>query len=231
MLEEFDFNTNKWNTPFATKFAVDLESFAKGGFREAFKARHIKGGPFKEKGFVIKTLLPDKEADIVDIIKDTLDEHVRKSVQCQMTARNLAKTMAVECGEEFGRTFEYTKVYYTKLDSKPAVIEVFLEGNFVKYINNDGELIGRSDDDIQLKAEAFVHYSYIKTKKALMVTDIQGVGYHLTDPEISTRLQKNTNEKWNFCMGNMTLLAMNRFLELHDCNDNKFCRMLKLHQS
>eukprot|EP00111_Clytia_hemisphaerica_P013764 TCONS_00040501-protein len=42
MLEEFDFNTNKWNTPFATKFAVDLESFAKGGFREAFKARHIK---------------------------------------------------------------------------------------------------------------------------------------------------------------------------------------------
>jgi len=40
--------------------------------------------------------------------------------------------------------------------------------------------------ELSSKAETFSHYSYVKSGKQLMVLDIQGVGYFLSDPEIAT---------------------------------------------
>ena len=43
------------------------------------------------------------------------------------------------------------------------------------------------------KAETFMHYK--KSNEAIMVTDIQGFGYHLTDPEIASKEVKDGNDK------------------------------------
>lgn len=59
-----------------------------------------------------------------------------------------------------------------------------------------------------------------------MVTDIQGFGFELTDPEIATIEVKNDNDQWNFCPGNCSLIAITNFFEKHTCN--KFCQLLKL---
>ncbi len=57
-----------------------------------------------------------------------------------------------------------------------------MEGEFIKYINNDGEIVV-TGNEVAYKAEAFAHFTYVKSEKALMVLDIQGTGYSLYDPE------------------------------------------------
>lgn len=56
-----------------------------------------------------------------------------------------------------------------------------LEGTFTKYINNTGKICMESNEELELKAQTFVHFTYVKSKEQLMVTDIQGVGYSLCD--------------------------------------------------
>ena len=62
-----------------------------------------------------------------------------------------------------------------------------------------------------------------------MVTDIQGFGYKLTDPEIASSEALDDKNDWNFCEGNGSMMTITKFLEEHDCN--KFCKMLKLKTS
>ena len=59
-----------------------------------------------------------------------------------------------------------------------VTVEEFIEGDFIKYVNNTGE---RCVDNnlIADKAEAFCHYSYEKSEGKLMVVDIQGSEYIL----------------------------------------------------
>ena len=40
-----------------------------------------------------------------------------------------------------------------------------------------------SNEELELKAQTLVHFTYVKSKEQLMVTDIQGVGYSLCDPK------------------------------------------------
>lgn len=59
-----------------------------------------------------------------------------------------------------------------------------LSGKFSKYINNNGDF-SSNGDEVNLKAEAFAHFSYVKSGKQLMVLDIQGVGNSLCDPVLA----------------------------------------------
>ena len=78
---------------------------------------------------------------------------------------------------EFGPTFEYKKVFMGKTNSGEFVsIEEYIDGDFIKYINNNG--------DVCDKAEAFVLFTHEKSEGKLIVLDIQGAGYTLYDPEI-----------------------------------------------
>ena len=46
--------------------------------------------------------------------------------------------------------------------------------------------IYRDGSEVSLKAETFVHYTYVKSGKKLMVVDIQEKGYGICDPEITS---------------------------------------------
>ena len=75
------------------------------------------------------------------------------------------------------------------------------------------------------KASCFAHFSYVYTEMQVMVLDLQGVGYSLCDPEIATMTLLDVGEL-NFCAGNPSHEAINRFLAEHNCN--RYCKMLAL---
>lgn len=80
-----------------------------------------------------------------------------------------------------------------------VMIEEYVEGKFQKYVNNDGSLsTTHLAQELQAKAECLVHFSFIKSKKTLMMLDIQGCEYTLFDPEIAS-LQCNV-DNGVFCL-------------------------------
>jgi hypothetical protein len=151
-------------------------------------------------------------------------------------AKHFAKKMSKKVPGTFGNTFFYNKVYYTKFEEQHATIEEYINGNFVKYVNNNGHCVlppeSSTQDEkvIYEKAETLVHYSYALLEGKTMLIDIQGSGYALCDPEIATESLKddddNDNSEILFCCGNLSTMAIQGFLNEHSCN--KYCKMLAL---
>merc|ERR1712032_1052667 len=96
--------------------------------------------------------------------------------------------------------------------------EQFLEGTYVKYNNNTGQ-VNDSDDDANLLAQAFSHFSHDRSGGASIIVDIQGVGMRWTDPQMHSH---------DCCFGDGDHgdkgIAM--FFETHKCN--KYCNNLAL---
>ena len=68
-------------------------------------------------------------------------------------------------------------------------VEEYIDGDFVKYVNNDGECTRPAEDELKVlheKAETLVHFSYHLSDKKFMLLDIQGTSFRLYDPEIAT---------------------------------------------
>ena len=58
-----------------------------------------------------------------------------------------------------------------------------------------------------------------------MLLDLQGLGYHLFDPEIASRDIIDDNE-YLFSNGNLSTVAINSFIERHKCN--AYCEVIGL---
>ena len=100
--------------------------------------------------------------------------------------------------------------------------------------SNNGRIC-LNDLDVTEKAETFVHYTYEKSNNRLMITDLQGVGYQLCDPEIATLTIKGEKSdktkmlvEYLFCAGNLSTTAFENFEREHICN--KYCTKLELTQ-
>ena len=104
-------------------------------------------------------------------------------------------------------------------------VEEFVKGNFTKYINNDGLPCGDQEDELFQKSECLSHYSYVSSKKQVMVVDIQGAGYNLFDPEIASAVLVDKQEIM-FTVGNLSQIAIDNFISSHTCN--MFCKCLNL---
>ena len=221
-LEEFCIEKKEWLLPFSVKVSVNGSPFASGGFRNAYEAQAISG---LEGKYVLKRYIPD-QVNAIEEMFGSLDIHTRKSVQMHSLAKYYASLMKKESSahEEFGESFRYSKVYLARSEGQLVTLEPYLQGKFVKYINNDGEIIV-SGNEVASKAEAFVHFTYVKSQKAVMVLDIQGTGYSLYDPEVaSTQLQDEETKSLLFCCGNLSTNAIDFFLSSHKCG--KYCAFL-----
>ena len=175
---------------------------------------------------VLKKFQDEKWKDIEEALEVTLVEHTRKQVQMCAVAKAICERYAkANVGEEIhGSLFEYIPSYYSELDGIPVTIEPFLNGNFDKFVNNNGRIcqVDACRKEKSEKSEALVHYSYESSKKKLMLLDIQGVNYKLSDPEIATLPEKDGNfEERLFCSGNLGEVAIDEFIKGHKCN--KFC--------
>ena len=87
--------------------------------------------------------------------------------------------------------------------------------------------------------QAFSHYTYEKSKKKLMVVDLQGVfeeyedgtkQYVLTDPVIHKRKRGKQKQltQWTFGRTDRGEKGMKAFFDSHECNE--VCRLLGLHE-
>jgi hypothetical protein len=85
--------------------------------------------------------------------------------------------------------------------------------------------------------QAFSHFSYEKSKKFLMVVDLQGIfrvnkdgtkEYILTDPAIHQRKRRRSNRSrnWSFGRTDRGEKGMKAFFDTHECNDA--CRFVGL---
>ena len=139
-LESFDLLNKEWKTEKCPTLYVDDDKFASGAFRDAFKATPESGSQCKEKWVVKKYNVKSKNS-IEDTLKTTTEIHTRKQVQMHTVARQLTKKFSSIVPEEFGQSFAYNKVFYSRLNDEPVTVEEFVSGQFTKYVNNDGKCI------------------------------------------------------------------------------------------
>jgi hypothetical protein len=59
----------------------------------------------------------------------------------------------------FGKPIKFNCIFFGTMDGDIVTVEEFVEGMFVKYINNDGVLCKNKniDENLMKKAECFVH--------------------------------------------------------------------------
>eukprot|EP00794_Sanderia_malayensis_P010333 gene10333-11408_t len=135
--------------------------------------------------------------------------------------------MESDIPKEYGRNFMYTKPYFGKIGNDAVMIEKVINGSFVKYINNTGDIAQKEEDsELISKIEAFSYYTYFKSKGQLMVLELQGVGYQLCELEIASSTLFDKNKALFFCAGNLSGTAIATFFSQHKCNH--FCRLLNL---
>lgn len=208
VIDIFMFNIEhmEWSTaPVTVEFRIADQPFASGGFREAFKATSDTLG-FSGVTWVIKKYLKGTLEDIVKT-NQTVESHTRKAVQMHHLARNFTSQMKEKVEKErlteFGTTFHYKKVFLGKMsDGDYVTIEEFIDGVFVKYINNNGDICAE-DDVLCDKAQCFSHFTYEKSQGKLMVLDVQGAGLTLYDPEIASAELTDGDGSLRFCNGNL----------------------------
>lgn len=222
-LEEFSADSLTWCAPTEVCLSVDKQPFARGASRNAFHATAISG--LRHGKYVLKRQREDRLPDIQTLFESE-EVHTRKNVQMQILARNLASSLKKQAPKEFGETFSYAKVYFGKCGGEIVTIESHINGEFRKYINNNGHIILQDSSETAVKAETFAHYTYEKSEKKLMVLDVQGVDFTLTDPEIASAELMDSTNKILFCSGNLSIMAIEAFLSMHACNN--YCLLLDL---
>ena len=166
---------------------------------------------------------------ITELLHMTVEDHTRKQVQMHSVARNITQRFSARVPSQFGDCFRNGKVFYSVLNGVLITVEEFVEGEFVKYVNNDGNCYESDStelDEIFEKAQSLVHFSYEFTEKKMMPLDLQGSKYKLYDPEIATdQLQDfSGSEEYYFCAGNLTSMSIEKFISKHKCN--RFCKMM-----
>jgi hypothetical protein len=242
-LREFKVGEGKYGQPFKVTFLVEKEAFGAGGFRQAFKAEQVGKSLGANRYFVLKAFLSDAVKYIVERLKESVYSVTKKSVQMHMLVRNTAKLLEAAAPPEYGSHIKYDKVYLAQCGEEVFFIEPFIEGHFTKYVNNTGVVFRNPSEklkenveycaayeEIFLKACALAHFSFVNSKGKVMVLDIQGAGFTMTDPELASMQLTHTSEDGTrenlFGGGNQGQKGINKFLEVHTCN--KYCLLLGL---
>ena len=234
-LESFDVTEMKWVRGGSLTLEIEETRFSHGAFRDAFRATAVDKNVAQTK-WVVKQYQEKASTAIKDDLGMSLEDHTRKEVQMNAVARHLTKKFAKNVPPEFGRTFEYIKVFFAVFKEQPVTVEEYVEGEFQKYVNNNGMCItspAEGFDEIYAKAQCLVHFSYHISERKLMLLDIQGSSFKLYDPEIATTdLLANDespgSKEVNFCAGNLSCVAIDSFKSKHICNI--YCEMMSLEQ-
>jgi hypothetical protein len=147
---------------------------------------------------------------------------IRKDIEAQAVAKYLATLFSSQENLGVALDFIFT-TWYEVLDPRTnKVVSVFsaepyIPGEYKKYTNNsDWKEKGAFCD----AAQAFSHFTWQYTFGKLMVVDLQGVNYILTDPQV------HCLDTTKFGIGNLGKDGMCKFFHNHVCN--RICRKLHL---
>jgi hypothetical protein len=147
--------------------------------------------------------------------------HVAEDMRCQA----LCKAFALEFNGLLEEEYLIDFIVTTCLAAGHTCmsLEPFIPGEYVKYNNNHGYVKkDNSNDHLNHSAQAFSHFTFERSRGAFLVSDLQGVGYVLTDPVIHTRDPKH----FALTDTNLGVEGFKYFFATHVCND--ICRKLGL---
>ena len=144
-----------------------------------------------------------------------------------MAAQLDAMVVKNEVEELYGERFCFNQIFFGKIGDEFVTVERFIPGDFIKYMNNTGERCVEAGNDCGDKAECLCHFSYEKSERKLMIVDIQGSGFNLFDPEIASSNLFHDG-KVLFCAGNLSMEAIEKFTDQHQCNT--YCKLLGLNE-
>ena len=170
-VESFDVSHRCWQDPFTAQLSVSIDEFASGGTRDAYSAKGIAG---LEGKIVVKRYRSNCIEDIERLFNSS-EDHTRKTVQMHSLAQHFAVMFSNECPRNFGKTFHHTKLFYARLENEAVTTEKYPEGICTKYINNTGDINHADKSEVAAKAQTFVHYSYVISRKQIMILDLQAV--------------------------------------------------------
>ena len=122
---------------------------------------------------------------------------------------------------------EQTKIVNGSIISMLYIYEQYMEGTYLKY-NTNGGWVYQDLSHYSATAQAFSHYTWVKSKKQLIVCDLQGVTksnkIFLTDPAIHCKEYMLLQPKYGG--NNLGPPGIKIFFATHKCND--VCTKMKL---
>ena len=198
------------------KTTFDLEPFAEGRFRYAYKG---------------KWDAPLSKAGQQCVVKKFKDSYTWERTGLDTTEKIYSR--AQQLGKTFGRGIEFTSCYVeivTRCDrdvpkgvrlNEYIAVEDYLEGSFMKWCNNYG-YVSKEARGVDYTLASFMHWSWVYTKGQEMVGDLQGVKqpgntYQLTDPAIMSI-------SGDYGVTDTGIEGMAMFFLVHECSD--ICRGL-----
>ncbi|NWX39363.1 ALPK3 kinase, partial [Steatornis caripensis] len=216
---------------FGRVVSEDLEVGA-GFLRKACRARAIYGlEPVFESGrtCVIKVhnfiVFGTKNEN--SLIEKNYDITIQEC-KIQNSSREYCKIFAAEARAvpDFGVVPEIIPLYlvYRPANNIPyATMEEDLGGPCEQYCvtERDSTLVARGTSEIVLKCCAFQHWVYQWTNGNILVTDMEGVGWKMTNVRIATNLKGYQGLKES-CFPSL----LEQFVATHQCN--RYCSILGL---
>ncbi|NXC76494.1 ALPK3 kinase, partial [Anhinga anhinga] len=216
---------------FGRVVSEDVEVSA-GFLRKACRARAIYGlEPVFESGHtcVIKVhnfiVFGTKNEN--SLIEKNYDITIQEC-KIQNSSREYCKIFAAEARAvpDFGAVPEIIPLYliYRPANNIPyATMEEDLGGPCEQYCvtERDGTLVARGTSEIVLKCCTFQHWVYQWTNGNILVTDMEGVGWKMTNVRIATNLKGYQGLKES-CFPSL----LEQFAAAHQCN--RYCSILGL---
>ncbi|NWH45088.1 ALPK3 kinase, partial [Fregata magnificens] len=216
---------------FGRVVSEDVEVGA-GFLRKACRARAIYGlEPVFESGHtcVIKVhnfiVFGTKNEN--SLIEKNYDITIQEC-KIQNSSREYCKIFAAEARAvpDFGAVPEIIPLYliYRPANNIPyATMEEDLGGPCEQYCvtERDGTLVARGTSEIVLKCCTFQHWVYQWTNGNILVTDMEGVGWKMTNVRIATNLKGYQGLKES-CFPSL----LEQFAAAHQCN--RYCSILGL---
>ncbi|NXR05008.1 ALPK3 kinase, partial [Sagittarius serpentarius] len=216
---------------FGRVVSEDVEVGA-GFLRKACRARAIYGlEPVFESGrtCVIKVhnfiVFGTKSEN--SLIEKNYDITIQEC-KIQNSSREYCKIFAAEARAipDFGPVPEIVPLYliYRPANNIPyATMEEDLGGPCEQYCvtERDGSLVARGTSEIVLKCCTFQHWVYQWTNGNILVTDMEGVGWKMTNVRIATNLKGYQGLKES-CFPSL----LEQFTTAHQCN--RYCSILGL---
>ena len=185
--------------------------FAKGGLRLAFFCEDITvpSHPFR---------LVAKESCYAGPKANSLSNFYN-DVRSQLVARTFAErfnSLSPPKLVQFLLPMIYEFPFRSSPDRRYMAVELFMSGQYVKYSDNV-QYVNSQFRTIP----AFCHWSYASSGGQMMITDLQGVNYILTDPQVHS-----SHPSAEFGLGGGDEQAMSEFFAQHRCNE--ICQALGL---
>jgi len=216
--QEIDWkNPDISQTQVDTKVQISKFPFSQGALRFAFYMKDLG-----VSGDHQKTVAKFPKKITKKYTVETMRKEIEAVLMCQLITNEFNDRLVNNANEGLLMSFVQPYVYEVVGGNskwKLFSAETYLKGDYQKYNNNAGWEKNSVSPKV-LIAQALSHFSWQFTKGYMMITDLQGVGSFLTDPQI------HCLDRGRFGGGDLGYVGMLRFFATHKCN--KYCNELSL---